>query len=140
MPAVADADNLRRIEGGLLQRLFSMFPNGWPGRGLLLLRASVGVSVLHQALSQYMGSTQPSSVVVVATAVATLLFLFGIWTPAAGLVLAMLEILKLWSGTDRSGATVLIAAIALSIAMLGPGVWSIDAALYGRHRLELPED
>lgn len=133
------AATLQMIQGGVLQRLFSMFPNGWPGLGLLLLRVSVGVLVLHQSVSQFTGSIH-SSITLVTTAIAGLLFLFGIWTPATGLILATLQILKLWSGMERAEVAVLVAAVALSIAMLGPGVWSIDAALFGRHRLELPED
>ena len=117
-----------------------MFPNGWPGRGLLLLRASAGILVLHQTWSQYTGSPQPSLIGLSASAVAALLLLLGIWTPAAGLLLAALEFVKLYNRTEQAEVAVLMAAVALAIAMLGPGVWSIDAALYGRHRLELPED
>lgn len=131
---------LQKIEGGILQRLFSMFPTGWPGFGLLLLRASVGVLLLHQSLSQSPGSTHFTTITLVASVVAGLLFLIGIWTPAAALFLAALELLKLCSGTDQPEAAVLMTIIALSIAMLGPGVWSIDAVLFGRHRLELPEE
>jgi putative oxidoreductase len=117
-----------------------MFPNGWPGCGLLLLRASAGVLVIHQTLSQYGGSTQPSFIGLAASALAALLLLLGIWTPAAGLLLAVLEVVRLYNRTEQIEVGVLMTAVALSIAMLGPGVWSIDAALYGRHRLELPED
>lgn len=140
MPVVPDAPILQMIEGGFLQRLFSMFPNGWPGGGLLLLRASVGVLLLYQSLSQPSGTTYLSSIALVASVIAALLFLLGIWTPAAGLLLATLEILKLFTGTDQYESTILLTSIALSIAMLGPGVWSIDAVLFGRHRLELPDE
>ena len=66
--------------------------------------------------------------------------LLGLWTPATGLLLAGLEVQKLFSGTEQPEAAVLTAAVALSLVMLGPGVWSIDAALFGRHRLEFPEN
>lgn len=117
-----------------------MFPNGWPGRGLLLLRASSGLLVLHHALPQLLGPAHSFSIPLVASTIVGLLFLFGILTPMAGVALAALEIFNLYQGADHAEAAVLSAAIALSIAMLGPGVWSIDAALFGRHRLELPED
>ena len=116
-----------------------MFPNGWPGRGLLLLRAAVGVLVIHQAFTRSPGSTHSFYITLVASAIAGLLLFLGIWTPAAGLFLAALEILRLWRGTPQPETAVLATAVALSIMMLGPGVWSIDAMLFGRHRLEIPE-
>lgn len=117
-----------------------MFPNGWPGRGLLLLRASVGVLVVHQALSQPPGSTHYSSIMLLTSTIAGLLLLVGIWTPMAGLLLAALEIMKLSHRTEQPEAAVLVAAVALSIAMLGPGIWSVDALLFGRRRLEFPQE
>jgi uncharacterized membrane protein YphA (DoxX/SURF4 family) len=117
-----------------------MFPNGWPGRGLLILRVSAGVLVLHQALSLIPDSTHPSSITLVASAIAGILLLLGIWTPAAGMLLAALEILKLCCKMEQPEGAILTAAVGLSIAMLGPGAWSVDAALFGRHRLEFPKD
>jgi uncharacterized membrane protein YphA (DoxX/SURF4 family) len=114
-----------------------MFPNGWPGRGLLLLRTSLGLLQIHQALVA--GLSDHSSITHVASAIAGLLLLLGVWTPAVALLLAVLEVAKLYWGMAQPEQALFSAAVALSIAMLGPGVWSIDAALFGRHRLELPK-
>ena len=75
----------------------------------------------------------------IGTLAAAALLLFGIWTPIVGGALTALEIGILWRGTDRPEEAILCAAITLSIAMLGPGVWSVDAVLFGRHRLKFPE-
>jgi putative oxidoreductase len=128
--------------GGSLQRLFSMFPNGWPGRGLLLLRITNGVFAIHFGVAQLLG-TQHSSATLpldLAAAIAGILLLVGIWTPIVGGLLAAIEMGILWLGSGWSEDTILSAAIALSIAMLGPGVWSVDAAIFGRQRLEFPRD
>jgi uncharacterized membrane protein YphA (DoxX/SURF4 family) len=71
---------------------------------------------------------------------AAALLLVGIWTPIVGTILALLEIGMLVHGTIRSEDAILAAAIALSVAMLGPGAWSVDAAIFGRQRLEFPSD
>jgi uncharacterized membrane protein YphA (DoxX/SURF4 family) len=116
-----------------------MFPNGWPGRGLLLLRAANGLFVIHESLPTLLGSQQFSPFMATA-ALAGALLLAGIWTPIMGVLLAALEIGMVFRGSNRPEETILSIVIALSIAMLGPGVWSVDAVVFGRQRLEFPEN
>jgi hypothetical protein len=33
----------------------------------------------------------------------------------------------------------MLAAVGAALAMVGPGVWSIDARLFGRKRIDIPE-
>lgn len=122
-----------------LQRLFSVFPIGWPGCGLLLLRAANGGFVIYASLPPVLGSQQFSPLMA-STALVGALFLVGIWTPIVGVLLAALEIGILLAETGRVETAILSAVIALSIAMLGPRVWSVDAVIFGRHRLEIPEN
>jgi hypothetical protein len=119
-----------------------MFPNGWPGRGLLLLRIANGGFVIHQGILQLSASQHASMMqpVCAASVAAAALLTLGIWTPIIGSLLALLEIAMLVEGTGRSEDAILYAVIALSIAMLGPGVWSVDAAIFGRQRLEFPNE
>ena len=59
----------------------------------------------------------------------------GLWTAILAGITGGIE---LWTAfTDASGrdAHLLAAAIALGLAVLGPGAWSIDARLFGRKRL-----
>jgi putative oxidoreductase len=68
-------------------------------------------------------------------AVAGLLLSIGLWTPIAG---GALSVIALWSAFSEKGdfwAELLLATMAASLAMLGPGHWSIDARLFGRKRL-----
>ena len=68
-------------------------------------------------------------------AVAGLLLCAGLWTPIAG---GLLTILALWSavsGGSDPWAQMQLAAVGATLAMLGPGAWSIDARLFGRKRL-----
>jgi len=72
----------------------------------------------------------------VAIAVAILLFA-GLWTPVAGLLVA---ILGAWKGISQAGdpwANFLLASMGIALALLGPGVWSMDARLFGWKRIDV---
>lgn len=114
-----------------------MFPNGWPGRGLLLLRVANGAYVIHQQTVSILGS-QRFSLLALLVAAAGAVLVIGLWTPITGVLLAVLEIALMFGGFSPPQDAALSASIALSTAMLGPGVWSADALLFGRHRLEFP--
>jgi putative oxidoreductase len=125
-------------EGTPLQRLFSMFPNGWPGRGLLILRLFAGAFQIQAGINALIGSPHRGPIaLLLIPAAAGILLLLGLWTPVAGLVSAFTELLALVFGIDEPRSTLLLIAIGVSIAMLGPGNWSIDALLFGRRRLDL---
>jgi uncharacterized membrane protein YphA (DoxX/SURF4 family) len=119
-----------------------MFPNGWPGRGLLLLRIANGTFVIHQGVVQLSASQHDSAMFAAcaASVAAGALLMLGFWTPIVGGLLAVLEIVMLRLGTNRWEDATLCAVIALAVAMLGPGVWSVDAAIFGRQRLEFPNE
>ena len=67
-----------------------------------------------------------------------ILLLLGLWTPLGGALLAAaLGWLAFRHGTANT-SPLIIAAIGVSLTMLGPGAWSIDARLYGRKRIDIP--
>lgn len=63
--------------------------------------------------------------------------LFGLWTPFAAAAEALLELWTVFSRTGYYEGPILLAALAASLVMLGPGAWSIDARLFGRRRIDL---
>ena len=72
-------------------------------------------------------------------AAAGLLILAGLWTPVAGVVVGIVEV---WIGLSQPGtqsSALMLATLGISLAMIGPGAWSIDARLYGRKQLLPPE-
>ena len=124
--------------GGFLQRLFSMFPDGWPGRGLLLLRLVVGLLLIHDGIAGLMGAPQGESVALqVIAAIAGIFLLAGLWTPIAGTLLTVTELWIALTGTDPVRSTILLATVGIALAILGPGAQSIDALLFGRKRLDI---
>ena len=118
-----------------MQRLFSTFPNSWPGLGLLILRLAAGLSlaaVVHVAGDLEGAASFFARCVVGGVAV---LILIGLWTPLAAVTGAAIQIIVITLGEQFNLSLVVFAAVALSLAMLGPGAWSFDARLFGRKRI-----
>jgi hypothetical protein len=120
-----------------MQRLFSTFPNGWPGTGLLLLRLTSGIYVVVGELSRLSGLSESTILALrVARLSASLLLIIGLWTPVVGVAQAIVEV-GIGIGERSNELHVIAASIGLSLAMLGPGAWSVDARLFGRKRIDV---
>jgi uncharacterized membrane protein YphA (DoxX/SURF4 family) len=118
-----------------VQRLYSTFARGWPGVGLLFLRLSAAIVAFHFSGDALAISGSLSRAVI--EGADALLLCAGLWTPIGGGLLAGLAVWTAFSRTDDPWALILLAAVGLALAMLGPGAWSIDARLFGRKRLIL---
>ena len=134
---------LNKIElGSILQRLFSTFPNSWPGIGLLLLRLCLAIALLHFSIPGLLNPSEPAIFTQeLIAAVGGILLFAGLWTPVMGTLVALDEAwiaVSLYApGREETWIHVLVAMLALSVAMLGPGAWSIDARLFGRQRFDI---
>jgi hypothetical protein len=126
-----------------VQRLFSTFPNSWPGFGLLLLRFGLGACLVYLGAADLWGQhSEPIRFALNVIAAASGIFLLaGLWTPVIGSLLALDQVwaaLSLYSH-DRAESYIhaLLAILSASVAMLGPGAWSIDARMFGRKRFDI---
>jgi putative oxidoreductase len=119
-----------------LQRLFSVFPNGWPGRGLLLQRVVTAAFLFYLGFDRHREITLLFILHMIGSGAGTLLLL-GLWTPICGALIAVIEI---WIALSYAGcgASIVLAALGATVAMIGPGAWSIDARLFGRKHFEIP--
>ena len=119
-----------------MQRLFSSFADGWPGAGLLLLRLVTGGGLLYGAIGSawsapYLAMAPP----VIAAGGGVLLWL-GLYTPLAGVVAAIAEAWIALSRPSNLSAPIVLMCLGLSLAMIGPGAWSVDARLFGRKQID----
>ncbi len=131
-----------------MQKLFSTFPTEWPGVGLLLLRVLVASSLIAQSI----GYLQMPNRSLVAWGLAALTFaggaflLVGLMTPfvavlvAAGGIAAGLSWIPLAGQalSDSYPAILNLIVLAIAIALLGPGAFSLDARMFGRREITIP--
>ena len=116
-----------------MQRLFSTFANKWPGFGLLVQRLVTGIALLDRALVMLDGSPAITHRKLhIAGAVLGVFLSVGFWTPIAGSLIAAVELWIALAGGGDAGISILIAVLGGTLAMIGPGAWSIDARLFGR--------
>ena len=69
---------------------------------------------------------------------AGVLLIAGLWTPIVGICIALIQICKMMMLSGDTSVWLLLATAGAALAMLGPGLWSIDARLFGWKRIETP--
>ena len=133
----ARAESSRLQREPPVQRLFSTFPCGPPGAGLLLLRAAVAVPLVYAGL---LTASSPTPVIVeVVAAGAAILLLVGLWTPLAGGLIAVAQLVLALSYPAHRWTSVHYGVLGAALAMLGPGGCSVDARLFGRKNIRIPQ-
>lgn len=121
-----------------MRRLFSTFARGWPGVGLLLLRVAAGSSLIARSIIVLANTpTFGTGLFQILIATAGLLLIAGLWTPAGAAVMVLLELWRIISRHGDPASNILLCTLALAIALLGPGAWSVDARLFGWKRIEI---
>lgn len=118
-----------------MQRLFSTFADGWPGFGLLIQRLVTGIALLHNATVQLEAPATGLMIPEITGAVLGLFILAGLWTPLVGALVVAVELWIVLAGGSDIRLSLMLVAFGGTLAMIGPGAWSIDARLFGRKHL-----
>jgi putative oxidoreductase len=123
-----------------VQRLFSTFPEGWPGAGLAFLRAMAAIPSVQHGITGLLTAVPPALIdLQLVSAGAAVFLLVGLWTPVAGVLMAVAELWLTFSHPIDPWRHILLGALGAALAMLGPGAWSVDARLFGRKRIQIPQ-
>ncbi len=114
-----------------------MFPAGAVGGALLLLRFSVAGLFLLMIFTRDLRSVNWWEIVVALVVTAALCL--GIYTPLSSGVCVLVELLKLLNARSDLLLFLLVSVlITVSLGILGPGAFSLDARMFGR-RLIAPD-
>jgi len=129
-----------------MPRFLSEFPRGLAGVGLLLLRTAIalvaarqGVRLVTLADSAWFESGVGLTAILVATAL-----ILGLLTPCAAALVAVGAALSARGAvpimvTPDRLAQGLVLVDAVSLVLLGPGAFSVDARLFGRREIRIGE-
>ena len=118
----------------ILQRLFSTFPTGWPGAGLLLLRLCLGIPLILFGVADFFTWH-------VFAGIGAVFLIAGMWTPPTGILIAILESCSAWflyrSRLPATGCIHFLRVYPLASLCSAQAPWSVDARLFGRKRFDV---
>jgi uncharacterized membrane protein YphA (DoxX/SURF4 family) len=96
--------------------------------GAVLLDSAGSIALSHPLAGMAIGA--------VLLAGAGILLILGLYTPIVGTVVAVAETIGFLTAHAGRLDNMLLGTFGAALAMLGPGLWSIDARLFGWKRIE----
>ena len=128
---------------------FYTFPGGTPGVGLLLLRATIGVTAIVQGgvyLAKPDNSILGMWMVGVLAVASGALLLIGFLTKAASVLTGLSSVGLFWvsalplNSFDTRLSLLFVIVMTAAIILLGPGAFSLDSRLFGRREIIIPHN
>jgi hypothetical protein len=120
-----------------MHHVSSTFADRLPNHGVLLLRVMVATALIARCIHLESGASLQTITHCVIAAGAGFFLLLGLWTPIAGVILAIVELSIAFSHGHDPWLSVLLATLGVALALLGSGAWSVDARRSGWKRIEI---
>jgi hypothetical protein len=106
--------------------------------GVLLIRLVAGIIAIVQGLSQLRSGLDSAAALFDLSFMALgSLVIVGLWTPVVGTLLALIALWHAFPYAEHRWYCVVVGLLGAALALLGPGMWSVDAHLFGWRRLEI---
>jgi len=103
------------------------------------MRLVIGSALVVRAASKlWIDPPLNVTILAVLSIAAGILLIAGLWTPIAGVSVALIEVCKMIMLPGDRWVWLLLGTAGAALAMLGPGLWSIDSRLFGWKRIETP--
>jgi putative oxidoreductase len=104
------------------------------------MRMVVGAALIASGIERFRsGQSLELEVLNILAAGDGMLLVAGLWTPVAGLLVVVLAVWGTFAQHAGLCSTVLSSTIGVGLALVGPGVWSLDAWLFGWKRIDLKD-
>ena len=101
------------------------------------MRLVIGSTLVVRAASKlWIDPPLNVTIIAVLSLAAGILLIAGLWTPVVGILVALIEVWKMIMLPGDKWVWLLLGTAGAALAMLGPGLWSIDARLFGWKRIE----
>jgi hypothetical protein len=123
---------------GLVHRLFSMFPCGGPGLALLLLRVSVAAAFFINVTNR--NGLSSIRLLLAGALLISISLAIGFLTPFLSVIACVSAVANVLNGLHASALIAVFPILdAAALALLGPGAYSVDARLFGRRVIVVPQ-
>jgi putative oxidoreductase len=104
------------------------------------MRVVVGTSLIANGVGKFQAdqAIELEILNILTIAVGTLMTV-GLWTPIAGFLVGILGV---WGALAQRASlcpVMLLSAIGVGLALVGPGAWSLDAWLFGWKRIDIED-
>lgn len=104
------------------------------------MRVVTGIGLVVQVAVALRGAVPPGpAILYLLTGIMGLLLLAGLYTPIVGAMLTVVALAHAFLHPQNPWICILMGTLGAALALLGPGAWSVDARLFGRREIDLPE-
>jgi uncharacterized membrane protein YphA (DoxX/SURF4 family) len=102
------------------------------------MRAVAGIALVLEAVMSLRGEILIGATILhLLEAGAGILLLAGLWTPIAGVLVAIFALWQAFSHPGNPWSCIMLGTLGAALALLGPGGWSVDARLFGWKRIDI---